>query len=305
MTTILHQSKKRKPKSAKRVADDAIERTADRSSALQISEWINRAIPAGSGRYYAMLHADDDAREHLQAVTALIGIWSQTAFGRSEPEIALRKIDWWRAEIAGEHCEHPLTRLLLPNIDSKKDLRPHLLDILKGYAELLQYGSPSTDEANKLFHWSTGAIACLALTGAENTVNNPVARAGVALSRFRCLRCLPEHINAKLLCLPMSLLEAESLSPAQFQPGSDDPTIITFFSRQLQTLDLEMKAVADELLHAGAGARPLYVYLCTQQRLLKKLMDSGANLLQPRVRLSPIRNYFVAFRAARQHYRAN
>lgn len=272
---------------------------------LATSDWINRAIPAGSGRYYAILHADDDTRSHLQTITALISIWSQTAFGRNEPEIALRKIDWWRAEIAGEHCQHPLTQQLQLNLETTGNVRAHLLEILKGYSELLQYGSPSTDEANKLFHWSTGATACLALTGAENTVNNPVARAGVALSRFRCLRCLPEHVHAKLLCLPMTVLEAENLSPAQFQPGSDDPAITAFFSRQLQALDDELEAVAAELLHVGTAGRPLYVYLCTQQRLLKKLLSSGSNLLQPRVQLSPIHNYFVAFKAARRHYRAS
>lgn len=293
MTPILPQTKNRKPKSA------------DLASSAGVVEWLHRTIPAGSGRYYAILHADDDKREHLQAVTALISIWSQAAFARHDPEIALRKIDWWRSEITGEHREHPITQLLHSNPASTETASRHLLDILQGYAELLQYGSPSTDEANKLFHWSTGATACLALTGAENTVNNPVARAGVALSRFRCLRCLQQHIDAKLLCLPMSVLEANKLSPSQLQPGAGNPSLNAFFSQQLEALDVEMEAIAGELLHAGTATRPLYIYLRTQQQLLKKLLRTGANLLQPAIRLTPIRNYFVAFKAARQHYRCN
>jgi len=197
------------------------------------NEWIERTIPPGCSRYYAILHADKEAREYLQAITALLGIWSQLGFCSTEPEIAMRKIDWWRAELTGEHCEHPLSQLLESDLTDKQDLSGQLLDILTGYAELIQFGSPSTDEANKLFHWSTGAAACLVLTGVENTTNNPVARAGVALSRFRCWRYLPEHINNKLMCLPMTVLQANGFSPEQLQPGSEDAALSEFFSQQL------------------------------------------------------------------------
>jgi len=268
-------------------------------------EWIDRAIPPGSSRYYAILHADNDTRDHLQAITALINIWSRLAFKGHDPEIALRKIDWWRAELSGEHCEHPLTQLIESSIANNQELDKHLLEVLGGYADLLQFGSPSTDEANKLFHWTTGAVACLALTGAKNTVNNPVARAGVVLSRFRCMRYLPEHIKAKLLCLPLTLLEANELSPAQLQPGSDDPALASFFRQQLLALDKEMEATSIELLHAGSASRPLYIYVRCQQQLLGKLVKNGAGLLQQPARFSPLRNYFIAFKAARQHYRNN
>ena len=222
-------------------------------------EWIDRAIPPGSSRYYAVLHADDESREKLKAIISLVSIWSRLAFNSSDAEITLRKVDWWRTELSRENCEHPLTQLLASTLAGDANLTKHLLDILGGYADLVQFGSPSTDEANKLFHWSTGAVACLALTGVENTVNNPVARAGVVLSRFRCLRYLPEHVNAKLLCLPLTALEANGLSPAQLQPGSKDPALIAFFEQQLQALGTEMETAATELLHAGTATRPLYI----------------------------------------------
>ncbi len=282
------------------------EPTSDQARAQTLAqEWIDSAIPAGSSRYYAILHADTDAREYLQLVTTLISIWSQLAFNSQEPEVTMRKTDWWRAELSGEHRAHPITQLLEPYLNKDPGLANHLLDILSGYADLLQFGSPSTDEANKLFHWSTGAVACLTLTGVENTVNNPVARAGVALSRFRCLRHLPDHINARLLCLPLTSLEANGLSPKQLQPGVEDPALDTFFKQQLQSLNREMEATAAELLHAGTASRPLYIYLRSQQHLLRKIATKGARLLQPVARPSPLRNYFVAFKAARQHYRHN
>jgi phytoene synthase len=268
------------------------------------TEWIERAIPAGSSRYYAMLHASDEDRPRLQTITALIGIWSQLAFNSNETDIALRKIEWWREELNGTHQQHPLS-VQLQQLPAAPQQASRLQEILSGYAELLQFGSPSTDEANKLFHWNTGAIACLALTGAENTHDNPVARTGVVLSRFRCLRHLPEHINSKLLCLPMTVLEANNISPAQLQPGSGDPVVQTFLQQQLQAIENEMDRTADTLLHAGATTRPLYIYLRSQQRLAAKLIKRRASLLQPVTPLSPIRNYFIAFNAARQHYRYN
>ena len=217
----------------------------------------------------------------------------------------MHKIDWWRAEISAQQCEHPLSQLLASALTNNQQLSEQLLDALNGYADLLQFGSPSTDEANKLFHWSTGAVACLALTGVENTTDNPVARAGVALSRFRCWRFLPNHINAKLLCLPLSVLEANDVSPVQLQPGSEEPALNTFFERELLALNTEMESTAKALLVAGAATRPLYVYFRSQQQVLKKMISAGSNLLAQPLRLSPLRNYFNAFSAARQHYRHN
>ena len=293
MTTHLKNPNSRRPK-------------ATEHPSLSFSqEWIDRAIPPGSSRYYAVLHADSETRNRLKAITALIGIWSGLAFNGPDPEITLRKVDWWRTELAEESYKHPLTQLLESALSSNENLGKQLLEVLGGYADLIQFGSPSTDEANKLFHWSTGAVACLALTGVENTVNNPVARAGVALSRFRCLRYLPDHVNARLLCLPLAALETNGLSPAQLQPGSKDPALTAFFQQQLQALGKEMEATAAELLRAGPSTRPLYIYLRSQQRLLEKILNNGADLMQSVRHMSPLRNYFIAFKAARQHYRYN
>lgn len=294
MTTQNQISQSRKPQNTKQ-ADT-------KSGATQ--EWIERAVPPGSSRYYAMLHASKEDRPRLQAITALIGIWSQLAFNSNETDIALRKFEWWREELDGIHQQHPLS-IRLQQLPALPQQASRLQEILSGYAEVLQFGSPSTDEANKLFHWNTGAVACLALTGVENTHDNPVARAGVALSRFRCLRHLPAHINSKLLCLPLTVLEANNISPAQLQPGSDDPLVQTFLQQQLQAIESEMDSTADTLLHAGSGTRALYIYLRSQQRLAAKLKKRRASLLQPVTPLSPIRNYFIAFNAARQHYRYN
>ena len=129
--------------------------------------------------------------------------------------------------------------------------------------------------------------------------------AGVALSRFRCLRYLPDHVNARLLCLPLAALEAKGLSPAQLQHGSKEPALTTFFQQQLQALGKEMEATAAELLRAGPSTRPLYIYLRSQQRLLEKILNNGADLMQSVRHMSPLRNYFIAFKAARQHYRYN
>ncbi len=269
-------------------------------------EWIEKAVPAGSGRYYALLHSDPELQQRQQLASTLISIFSKLGFQSREIEIAKHKLEWWRCELEKETFQHPVM-VALSNASPTPQTRQRLQLLLVSYGMLLQSGSPSTDNENKHFHLHTGAGAChlLCEVDSEIAVLNSV---GTSLSRLRCYRHLRLHIENGLLCIPMSTLESASISPADLTPDSSNDKVSEFLKAALSELEIEMHdsvhAMREHVIESQTEERrkykALYIYMLLQIKLLQVIRKDGSELLDKEIRLTPIRNYWHALQAARQ-----
>ena len=267
-----------------------------------IDVWTSQAIPAGSGRYYALLHCEHPSQS--SAVLTLISIWSRLCFSNREMEAAKQQIDWWQSELSQNNPQHPVTQQLLHTVedtDQQSRLLNQLNEVLHGYASLVTEGSPSRPEPNALFHHRTGATAALALinkpaTNAQQTVQS----IGIALSQFRCIRHLHKHVASGLLCLPLEELEADEISPKQLVPGQYPEALVQFLNKQLTGIDRQLSDALNRLPAECPDAVFLYVYASLQQKLLQYIQKDVTVLDQPDIRLSPLRNFWIARKAARQ-----
>ncbi len=281
-----------------------------------IDEWIQKAIPPGSGRYYAILHASPESQQHLRAIATLASVWSKLCFSNREIEVAQKKLQWWQEELNRETYLHPVTQELSRSGNAQGE--PHsidaallslLKDTLDGYGSLLTKGSPSTTTSNQQFHRATGANICLALCNSSlpEAAAGHIRQAGILLSRARCLRHLHKHVSNGLLCLPMADLEARDIKPNQLVPELTADTAI-FLTDSIQTLRQEFDAcmqdftgvVIDGDSSASDGMKTVFIYMSLQCRLLAKMQNNVALIFQPEIRLSPLGNYWHALRAARR-----
>ncbi len=279
-----------------------------------VDEWIDKAIPAGSGRYYALLHSDSDLQKQQRLIVALVSIFSQLGFQSREIEVAKHKLEWWRQELEKESFNHPVM-VALANTSPPANLNSHTLQttfkrlkvLLNGYGTLLDSGSPSSDEQNQQFHLATGAAACQLLCSTE-TDEPIVSDAGVALSKFRCFRHLREHVDHGLLCLPMSVLDTQDISPALLTPTAADEKVKAFLTKALEQLYVEMQhcsgALETHITKIPEDMRgrykSLYIYMSLQMKLLQVMCKDDTSVVERVTRLTPIRNYWYAYRAARK-----
>jgi len=188
------------------------------SGAAGVDEWIDSAIPAGSGRYYALLHSNSALQKQQRLLATLVSIFSKLGFQSREIEVVKHKLEWWRHELEKESFNHPVMNAF--DGDSVTPvMRSQLKQLLNGYGGLLESGSPSTDEQNQQFHLDTGATACHLICSTQNS-DKSVTDAGVVLSKFRCFRYLRQHVDNGLLCLPMPSLDAAQISPALLTPAT-------------------------------------------------------------------------------------
>ena len=279
-----------------------------------VDEWIDSAIPAGSGRYYALLHSDPGLQKQQRLNATVVSIFSKLGFQSREIEVAKHKLEWWRQELEKESFNHPVMAALV-NTTATQTLsaatQKRLKTLLHGYGQLLDSGSPSSDEQNQQFHLDTGAAACQLICATESD-EAVVAGVGVALSKFRCFRYLRQHVDHGLLCLPMSSLDAAGISPALLTPAAADEKVKIFLTEALEQLQIEMQHSADAMethikkLPTGTGSnyKSLYIYLSLQMKLLQVMRKDNGSVVEQVTRLTPIRNYWYAFRAARSFDKA-
>lgn len=268
-------------------------------------EWIDKAIPAGSGRYYALLHSDPQIKTQQQLFVTLISIFSKLGFQSREIEVVRHKLDWWRQQLESESQQHPVMAELsqLSLVPGSKN---YLTQLLNGYGMLLESGSPSSDDENQQFHLHTGAAACHLLCSTDDNTQ-VVTDIGVTLSKFRCFRYLRQHVDSGLLCIPMSLLDASDISPALLTPTASTDAVSKFLDRELAQLQTDMQAGLRTLAHhvtplavtERENYKVLYVYLAQQTKLMQTIRKDEATVVEQVTRLTPIRNYWYAFRAAR------
>ncbi len=291
---------------ADRIDSESI--NVDRVATNRTTEWIEQAIPAGSGRYYALLHSDPSLQKQQRLIATLISIFSKLGFQSREVEVARHKLEWWRQELEKDTCSHPV----MEAFDSITPVvRSQLIQLLNGYGTLLESGSPSTDEQNRKFHLDTGAVACHLLSGTQSD-NKTVSDAGIVLSRFRCIRYLRHHVDSGLLCLPISSLEAAEISPALLTPAASNETVTSYFTAELEALEQRMQNTLAALVSINAETsetnrinfKALYIYLALQSRLLHTMRSDKSSVVDEVSRLTPIRNYWHAFLAARRFDKA-
>jgi len=270
-----------------------------------IDEWIEKAIPPGSGRYYALLHSDNNALS-LRAITTLISIWSRLGFTSRETEVARRKLDWWRNELQGNDYQHPVTIALQPYLVEHPDLLSQLNSLLDGYGSLLRHGSPSTEQANHTFHKLTGGAACTALCGSQLSETDKliVSRTGIVLSQIRCLRYLRQHVANGLLCLPIASLEQAGISPQMLTADNTSTSLKNYLTSTLSAVNTELQTLLNELIDCHNGVKPVFIYSQLQHQLVNVMLKDNANPLQQEIRLTPIKNYWHAFKAARRFHKA-
>lgn len=277
---------------------------ADSLSVDSLKDWTSQAIPPGSGRYYALLHTDSPLQQQQKLIVTLVSIFSKLGFQSREIEVAKHKLNWWYTELEKQSFQHPVMAAME---EPSELILTRLRKLLSAYGSLLDKGSPSGDDENREFHSNTGAVACQLLCNTPTDVK-AVNRVGTALSKVRCYRYLRLHVDQGLLCFPLSTLEAASISPATLGPDNTDTTIQNFFYEHSTELMALLQAAGDELrdhvaqqpVDARGQYKSLYIYARLQLALLQSMQKQDISVLNQLTRLTPIKNYWLAFRSARK-----
>ncbi len=257
-------------------------------SALE-SDFLNRAAPPGSMRYFALLYASAKQRESL---TALFVIDAEIrASTLAAHEVAHTRLQWWRAEIdrlVNRNAQHPATQTLQAAMPAAEFSILHEL-LMAADMDMAHMTYNTGPELNAYLHRSGGAIFELA----SRSTDGNARRAGALIRRVETLRDLTIDSRNGRVYWPLDELENRKISIEQLARGQSTDAIRRLLATEIARLRAEFDVL--QILY-----RPLIVLAKLHVQLLNRIERANCDVFSQRHELGPWKKSWTAWRAARR-----
>ncbi len=268
----------------------------------------DRAARSGSSFYYSFLFLPPDQRRAIIALYAFCREVDDVVDSQIDPGVARVKLAWWREEI-GRLFEgaprHPVTKALAAPIAAHNLPREHFLEIIDGMEMDLDHDRyPGFRELSLYCHRVASMVGMMSaeIFGYEDRLTLKYAHnLGTAFQLTNILRDIREDARRGRLYLPLDELERfgvreEELLGAQ---TSDRLRALLRFqaerTRGYYRKAFELLPEVDRYTQRS-GLAMAAIYL----ELLAEIEKDGYNVLERRIRLTPLRKLWLAWKTTRQ-----
>ena len=264
----------------------------------------SKAVPPGSALHYSLLGQPVERRRILLALYALQHECTEIIEDSQDPAIAQTKLDWWRQEIvrySNGAARHPITQALM-GVASISDALQHYLNATQ--RELNFPACADSKQLSRLAEFCGGGYVKLLIQATVKNANELDTFAesfGPAWFEFERLLAVRKLLARGRCYIPVDVLEQYGLDPESLSTTDTMRDILAGRSAHIaQSFQQAEQAVPNE-------RRIEIKFLLILQRLflaqLREIGVDGFRLLEHRVRLTPLRMFWVAYRVIRQERR--
>jgi len=263
-------------------------------SALDV-DYVNRAAPPGSMRYFALLYTEP---KHRDTLTALFVIDAEIRTSAAQVhEVAHARLEWWRGEIdrlIHRNPQHPATRLL-QSIAPTADYS-NLQDLITAAAmDLAQMTYQTRTELNGYLERSGCVPAIFANMVAAACES--IREVGGLIRRAETLRDLTMDARAGRIYWPLDELPTRHVTIEQLQAGTKSSEVQELFASELTTTEQKLDTAAKSI--NSSALRPLVVMARLHARLLERIARANYDIVDHRYELGAVDKVWTAWRAAR------
>ena len=259
-------------------------------------DFINRAVPPGSMRYFAWLYTPAPYRDLLTSLFVIENEIQSSA--RAAHEVAHTRLQWWRGEIdrlVNRSAQHPATQILqsaLPTTDFS------LLHELLAAADmdLARMTYHTQTELSAYLTRSGGTIFSLAATSEAHRTR--AAELGALVRRVETLRDFHADLRAGRLYWPLDELTQLGIAPERALDSAHREQLLNLLeseANRLVTTLQDSPAPDDYLL-----ARPLNVLAGLHLRLAERIAADKRHVFTKRIELGSLEKNWSAWRSARR-----
>ncbi|HYM35487.1 MAG TPA: squalene/phytoene synthase family protein [Steroidobacteraceae bacterium] len=248
-------------------------------------DYLRRAAPPGSMRYFALLYALPQQRDLLAALFVIDAEIRATI--HAAHEVAHARLQWWRMEfdrLINRNAQHPATQVLqskLPNADFSA-----LHEVLVAAdMELAHMTYHNAQELDAYLSRSGGSLPQL-IEG-----NSRAHRIGLCIRRVETLRDLANDARNGNVFWALDELDSAKVSIADLRAGKNTEPVRNLIAKECTRLLTEFKTLS--------GPRPLIVLAELHARLLNKIQRANHDVFIRRHELGPFEKTWTAWRAAR------
>lgn len=275
-----------------------------------------KTINSGSSFYYSFRFLPPQQRQAIMSLYAFCREVDDIVDEHNEVEIARRKLDWWRQEIEAlyqDKGQHPVTQAMHKAFANKPQCKQYLLELIQGMEMDLDINR--YHNFGELYQYCYRAASTVGLLAAEifgfkhPETREYAIKLGLSLQLTNIIRDVREDASRNRIYLPTDELARHHVSEEDVLNYRNTPELQSLLAfqaqRAVQFYDEAISLLPTTDRYAQrTGLIMAAIYLST----LKEIELDGFQVMKHKIRLTPIRKLWIAWRTAwreRRYHKKN
>ena len=271
----------------------------------------NKAAASGSSFYYSFLFLPAEQRRAIMALYAFCREVDDVVDECSDRDVARRKLDWWREEIAAcfsGQPKHPVTAALASALQSYNLPAEYFQEIIDGMnMDLEQQRYESFSELALYCHRVAGVVGLLSaeIFGYQQRTTLKYAESlGTAFQLTNIIRDVREDAERGRIYLPLDELLEYRINPHDLLNGEINDELPPLLRFQAERANSYYQRALGQLPDQDRYAqRSGLIMTAIYQTLLSEIQADGYQVMQHRIRLTPVRKLWIAWTTSRRERR--
>ena len=263
---------------------------------------------SGSSFYYSFQFLPSLKRRAITALYAFCREVDDVVDESKDESIARTKLNWWRAEVAnlyGGHPQHPVTQALLPLLDEFDLAEEYFLEIIDGMEMDLDYNSYQSFKDLSLYCYRVASVVGL-LTAEIFGYNNRMTLRyahdlGMAFQLTNILRDVREDAERGRVYIPADELDQFGVTLQDLcRPVTSDKVRSLFQHQADRAREFYAKAYNNLPDEDRYSQRTGLMMAAIYSALLDEIELDGFRVLEHKIKLTPLRKFWLAWRTSRR-----
>lgn len=271
----------------------------------------DKAAKSGSSFYYSFMFLPEQQRKAITALYAFCREVDDIVDSNIDTAIKQTKLQWWRNEISAlfnAQAQHPVTRALIPAIEQFNLPQEQFEEIIDGMEmDLHNNRYDSFKDLSLYCHRVASVVGLLAaeIFGYQDRKTQKYAHdLGMAFQLTNILRDVYEDARRNRIYLPQDELQQFKISDSDIIQGETSDNFVELMKLQVQRAQGFYDKAITELPEADRySQRAGLVMARIYQSTLNEIVNDGYRVLQHRIKLTPLRKLWLAWKTIRQEKR--
>jgi len=267
-----------------------------------------KAAKSGSSFYYSFMFLPQDQRRAIIAIYAFCREVDDVVDECSDVNIARTKLIWWRDEIErlfSDKAKHPVTQALVKVIKQYSIPQEYFCEVIDGMEMDLDYDSyPSFKELSLYCHRVASIVGLISVEifGYKNRKTMKYAHdLGMAFQLTNILRDVYEDAERGRLYIPLDELEKYNVTLDDIVNRRMSEGMKALFvyqaDRAMKYYESAFEQLPDEDRYTQRSG---VIMAAIYKTLLEEIKADGYEVLKHRIKLTPIRKLWIAWKTSRK-----
>jgi phytoene synthase len=263
-----------------------------------------KAVQSGSSFYYSFLFLPPERRRAITALYAYCREVDDAVDETSDDGVARTKLAWWRKELAAMlagNPTHPVTRALLPHMQTYKLSGEHLAAIIDGMEMDLNQTRYLDYAGLKRYCWHVAGVVGIlsaSIFGASRPETLQYAeRLGLAFQLTNIIRDVGEDARRGRIYLPVNELQQFGVTAADILNARHSDAfekLMAFQTERAQQCYDEAFALLPS--EDRRAQRPGLIMAAIYRTLLEEIAADRFHVLDQKISLTPLRKLWIAWK---------